>query len=314
MLYPLSYEGGRPARPAVGPALSDTDISIQGRGAYYALGMTAAAIAPTEDALYVPDVASTRFYIGALAKLSVLQYFVAETAVIGSWAAPEPYSRRTGYISDLGALGCGVFADREVCSPAHVLMNASFVVQGLGMAIGALLLGSILLCTAARSGVRLGSGRGPGSAPGLGPWRGRRAGRRTGRRTPWAAAVATVARVLTFAAGFGTVVVGLVPEDAGSVWHVVGAVTYFAAGSFALLLLGGLWLRQTPLGWFILICGAVSLAALTTGGVTGMRVPEPGTLERLMGYPITVGLAAVGLVVAQRVRQERIRKKARTLA
>lgn len=258
--------------------------------------MTAAAIAPTEDALYVPDVASTRFYIGALAKLSVLQYFVAETAVIGSWAAPEPYSRRTGYISDLGALGCGVFSGRDVCSPAHVLMNASFVVQGLGMAIGALLLGSILLCTAARSGVRLGSGR------------------RTGRRTPWVAAVATVARVLTFAAGSGTVVVGLVPEDAGSVWHVVGAVTYFAAGSFALLLLGGLWLRQTPLGWFILICGAVSLAALTTGGVTGMRVPEPGTLERLMGYPITVGLAAVGLIVAQRVRQERIRKKSRKLA
>ena len=278
--------------------------------------MTAAAIALTDDALYVPDVASTRFYIGALAKLSVLQYFVAETAVIGSWAAPEPYSRRTGYISDLGALACGAFSGRDVCSPAHVLMNASFVVQGLGMAIGALLLGSILLCTAARSGVRLGPGPGPGRGRGQGRGLGHSWGPSpgTGRRAPRAAAVATIARVLTFAAGSGTVVVGLVPEDAGSGWHVVGAVTYFAAGSFALLLLGGLWLRQTPLGWFILICGAVSLAALTTGGVTGMRVTEPGTLERLMGYPITVGLAAVGLIVAQRVRQERVRKKARKLA
>jgi hypothetical protein len=69
--------------------------------------------------------------------------------------------------------------------------------------------------------------------------------------------------------------------------------------------LGILWLNQTPLGWFILACGVVSLAALATGGVTRMDVPEPGTLERLMGYPVTVGVAAAGLVVAQRVHRHR---------
>ena len=36
-----------------------------------------------------------------------------------------------------------------------------------------------------------------------------------------------------------------------------------------------------------------------------MDVPEPGTLERLMGYPITIGAAVVGLVVAQRVGEQR---------
>ncbi|MCB5273989.1 hypothetical protein BJG92_01515 [Arthrobacter sp. SO5] len=242
--------------------------------------MTAPAAAPAQDIIYLPDVASTRFYLGALAKLSVLQYFVAEAAVIGAWAGAAPYSRRTGYISDLGATGCGDFEGRDVCSPAHLLMNASFVVQGLGMIVGALLLSAALLCTAARPGVRFV----PGHAS----------------RAPWRAALA--ARVFAGVAGVGTVVVGFVPEDAGSAWHGVGAVMYFAAGALALLLLGWLWLRQTPLGWFILACGLVSLAALITGGVTGMRVPEPGTLERLMGYPITVGMAAVGLVVAQRVR------------
>ncbi|WP_427133707.1 DUF998 domain-containing protein [Pseudarthrobacter sp. S9] len=262
--------------------------------------MTAAAATIPDDVIYIPDVASTRFYIGALAKLSVLQYFVAEAAVIGAWAGPEPYSRRTGLISDLGARGCGVFQSRDVCSPAHVLMNASFVVQGLGMVIGALLLGSALLCLAARPGGRI--ARGPGHGPGQGP------GLRTPRTAGVAAAVA--ARVLTGAAGSGTVIVGLVPEDAGSVWHGVGAVMYFAAGALALLVLGCLWLRQTPLGWFVLACGALSLGALITGGLTGMHVPEPGTLERLMGYPITVGLAAVGLVIAQRVRQERVARKA----
>ena len=129
-----------------------------------------------------------------------------------------------------------------------------------------------------------------------------------GSRFTWAAAIS--ARALTAVAGAGTVLVGLVPEDAGSVWHAVGAIMYFVAGSLALVLLGWLWLRQTPLSWPILACGVVSLGALVTGGVTGMDVPEPGTLERLMGYPITIGTAAVGLVVAQRVGRDRSLRKA----
>ncbi|BAS07491.1 hypothetical protein AHiyo4_09130 [Arthrobacter sp. Hiyo4] len=53
------------------------------------------------------------------------------------------------------------------------------------------------------------------------------------------------------------------------------------------------------------MCGLVSLAALVAGGLTGLDVPEPGTLERLMGYPITLGVAASGLVIAQRVHRHR---------
>ena len=252
--------------------------------------MTAGTTGLSADAIHYPDVAATRFYVGALAKLSVLQYFVAEAAVIGVWAGAEPYSRRTGYISDLGAVACGDLDGRDVCSPAHLLMNASFVVQGFGMMIGALLLGSVLLRCAARP-VPATRGRAGFSA---------------------GVVAAGAARVLTGTAGAGTVIVGLVPEDTGSGWHLAGALMYFAAGAFALLVLGGLWVRRTPLGWIILACGVVSLAALIAGGVTDMHVPEPGTLERLMGYPITVGVAAAGLVIAQRVRHERsLRKGAR---
>lgn len=250
--------------------------------------MAAAAQAQSARGTFLPDTASTRQYIGAWAVLSVVQYFVAEAAVIGAWAGPERYSRRTALISDLGAVNCGVFDGRNVCSPLHVLMNTSFVAQGLGMLLGAILLSSALLRIAARPGVRV-------------------AVSHTGE-VPWLAAVAT--RILTGAAGAGTVIVGLVPEDVGSGWHYAGAVTYFIAGALALLLLGSLWLRQTPLGWFILAAGVVSTAALITAGVTRLDVPEPGTVERLMGYPITIGLAAAGLVIAQRVRQERIVLKA----
>ncbi|WP_458779448.1 DUF998 domain-containing protein [Arthrobacter sp. D3-16] len=230
---------------------------------------------------FIPDTASTRQYIGAWSILSVLQYFAAEAAVIGAWAGPRPYDLRTGYISDLGAINCGVFDGREVCSPLNWLMNASFVVQGLGMLLGALLLSSGLLCVAALAGAWV----------------------QRGRRTPWLAAVTV--RVLTGTAGAGTVIVGLVPEDVGSGWHFAGAVMYFLAGAAALLVLGILWLRKTAMAWFILACGAVSAAALATGGLTGMAVPEPGALERLMGYPVTVGMATAGLVIAQRVHRHR---------
>ncbi|BCW69789.1 hypothetical protein [Arthrobacter sp. NicSoilB8] len=276
--------------------------------------MTAGTTELSAGALYYPDVASTRFYVGALAKLSVLQYFVAESAVIGAWAGQGPYSRRTGYISDLGALACGDFSGRDVCSPAHLLMNVSFAVQGLGMIVGAFLLGSALLCCAARTGVPFARGGVP-FARGIAAGPAGRAGQAArAARARWGAGVAAAgtARLLTGTAGAGTVIVGLVPEDTGSAWHVAGALMYFAAGSLALLVLGGLWLRQTPLAWIILACGVVSFAALIAGGLTGMRVPEPGTLERLMGYPITVGVAAAGLVIAQRVQYERtLRRRAR---
>jgi hypothetical protein len=130
------------------------------------------------------------------------------------------------------------------------------------------------------------------------------------REAPWLTALC--ARVLTGISGAGTMIVGLVPEDAGLLFlHLAGALMFFIGGAFALLLFGVLWLRQTPLGWFILACGAVSLGALITGGVTRMDVPEPGTLERLMGYPITIGLAGVGLVIAQRMHHERQVRKTR---
>jgi hypothetical membrane protein len=232
-------------------------------------------------AVFIPDTGSTRHYIGAWSILSVLQYFAAEAAVIGGWAGPQPYDRRTGFISDLGAVHCGIFDGRNVCSPLHWLMNASFVVQGLGMLLGALLLTSGLLCVAARAGARV----------------------QPGHRKPWLAAVWV--RILAGTAGAGTMIVGLVPEDVGSGWHYTGALMYFIAGALAVLVLGALWLRQTPLGWFVLVCGLASSAALVTGGLTGMDVPEPGTLERLMGYPVTVGMATAGLIIAQRVSQHR---------
>ncbi|SDW00958.1 hypothetical protein SAMN04487912_101104 [Arthrobacter sp. cf158] len=242
---------------------------------------------------FFPDVRSIRANIGGWAQLSVVQYFVAEAAVIEAWAGPEPYSRATGYISDLGAVSCGVYEDRAVCSPLHWLMNASFVVQGLGLILGAVFLTAGLLCVAARPGAA--ARRFRAVADESLPTR--------VLTVPWILAVAI--RILTGVAGGGTVLVGLVPEDLGSPWHFAGALMFFIGGGFALLLLGVLWFRQTPVSWFLTACGLLCIGALIVGGLTGMDVPQPGTLERLMGYPVTIGLAAAGLVIAQRVHTER---------
>ncbi|MFF1830183.1 DUF998 domain-containing protein [Paenarthrobacter sp. NPDC058040] len=250
--------------------------------------MSGHATAPASAGTFLPNVRSIRAAIGGWAQLSVVQYFVAEAAVIDAWAGPDQYSRATGYISDLGAVSCGIYQDRDVCSPAHVLMNASFVVQGLALVLGALFLTAGLLCVAARPGVPARRFHGNGVRV---------------LAKPWILAVAI--RILTGVSGLGTVLVGLVPEDFGSPWHFAGALMFFIGGGFALILLGILWLRQTPVSWFLAACGALCVGALVVGGLTHMDVPEPGLLERLMAYPVTIGLAAAGLVIAQRVHRER---------
>ncbi|MEV7605004.1 hypothetical protein AB0N65_06160 [Paenarthrobacter sp. NPDC089322] len=261
--------------------------------------MNGHAAAPAAAGTFLPDVRSTRATIGGWAQLSVVQYFVAEAAVIEAWAGPEPYSRATGFISDLGAVSCGVYEDRAVCSPLHVLMNASFVVQGLALILGALFLTAGLLCVAARPGIRAQRFH---TVPNDGTTR--------VLSKQWILGVAV--RILTGISGVGTVIVGLVPEDFDSPWHFAGALMFFVGGGFALLLLGILWFRQTPMSWFIAACGSLCIGALVVGALTGMDVPEPGTLERLMAYPVTIGLSAAGLVIAQRVHTERKALRARS--
>ncbi len=178
------------------------------------------ATAPAPAGSFLPDTRGIRANIGGWAQLSVVQYFVAEAAVIEAWAGPGPYSRATGFISDLGAISCGIYEDRAVCSPLHWLMNASFVVQGLALVLGALFLTAGLLSVAARPGVTA---------------RRFRAVAEDSPQTrvltvPWILAVAI--RILTGVAGVGTVLVGLVPEDLGSPLALCGRTDVLHWGRF----------------------------------------------------------------------------------
>ncbi len=73
--------------------------------------------------------------IGAWMWILCVEYFLTQAWVASRWTLDFDITRHA--ISDLGALSCGMFGDRAVCSPYHVVMNVAFVVLGFLMAGGA---------------------------------------------------------------------------------------------------------------------------------------------------------------------------------
>lgn len=226
-----------------------------------------------------PAPADIRHYLGAWSAVSVMQFFLAEAVAALRWAGPQPYSLTDNFISDLGAAHCAVHEGRSVCSPLNWLMNASFVLQGLGMLIAAVLITSAVLQVAARPAAAF----------------------RLDRRPVEALAV----RILLGIAGAGLVVVGLVPEDVLAPLHLTGAGLYFGGGSLALVVLGAQWRQRAPAGWAVLALGIVAFVSTLIGAITRLHVPLPGLLERFMAYPITFGIAVMGAVIYAGARSTR---------
>ena len=75
----------------------------------------------------------TQGWLGAWLWLFCFQFFLAEQIARTGW--PGHYSMARDYISDLGAVHCGV----SPCSSLHWVMNGSFVLQGFLIFFGAVL-------------------------------------------------------------------------------------------------------------------------------------------------------------------------------
>ncbi|MFD6885488.1 DUF998 domain-containing protein [Streptomyces sp. NPDC059957] len=82
-----------------------------------------------------------RLLLGAvILVVNALQWVIIEAVASAAWTAP-PYSYAANYISDLGVPECGTqFQGRDICSPLHAAMNASFMLEGILFATGVLLL------------------------------------------------------------------------------------------------------------------------------------------------------------------------------
>jgi hypothetical membrane protein len=144
-----------------------------------------------------------RTTLGSVLWLLCFQYFVAEQ--IARLASRAPYSVARNVISDLGAVRCVVSTADAVCSPLHWLMNSSFVLQGLLIFFGGLLVRNVFP-------------------------RGK---------------LFTVALILITLSGIGLSIVGLAPEDVHRAIHYAAAAEHFLLNNIGVALLGAALLLQS---------------------------------------------------------------------
>ena len=158
---------------------------------------------------------------------------------------PGHYSMSLNWISDLGSAN----------SPLHWVMNGSFVVQGVLISVGAILMGRLF--------------------PAKASYR--------------------VALLLFLVSGVGVLVVGLVPEDSDAQVHRVAALAHLLAGNLAMILIGVAMLagaaRVRFRGAITLLAGLLGLTALV---LLALGEKNVGTFERLAAYPLTLWLTWTG--------------------
>ncbi len=185
-----------------------------------------------------------------------IQLFIAQLVVGMAWAVH--YSLTQNTISDLGNSACGLYDSRYVCSPLNAWMNFSFIVLGLTMVTG-----SVLIYHEFKKSRY--------NALGFG---------------------------LMALSGIGTLLVGLFPENTVSLAHVLGAGLTFGLGNLALLVLGYSLDIPYRLRLYTLISGGLSLSALIlflSHKYLGLGI---GGMERLVAHPQTIWLIVFGVYIS----------------
>jgi hypothetical membrane protein len=189
-------------------------------------------------------VTPSRYRWGGLAWLLTLQFFVVEAVAAGRF---DGYSYAADVISDLGT----------AASPAAPAMNASFVVQGLLIAAGALLLG-----------------------PGL-------AG--TGGRVARVLLVAAGAGVLLVGL--------FPSDGDGTVHSFAATVHLLGGGLGLIALAYGVRPRSEALGTALALLGLLGvIATVFFGSVVFLGLGEGG-MERVAAYVVPVGLTVAGVAL-----------------
>jgi len=193
--------------------------------------------------------------LGPVFYIASVQYFLVQFLVAQRWSPSYSISRDT--ISDLGNTNCATFDARFVCSPLHNVMNASFIILGIGMILGS----ALIVYEFAKS---------RGTALGL----------------------ASMAL-----SGVGVIMVGVFPENTVSVLHVIGAAIPFVIGNVAIIMLGFSMKLSAPFRLYSFLSGVIAIFALgcyTSSHYLGLG---EGGIERVVAYPQTVWLIATGLYI-----------------
>ena len=153
---------------------------------------------------------------------------------ITQFATTQPYSMRTEAISDLGITKCGTYPEYitkqtfKLCSPLHLVMDATFVMYGALIMLGVSL----------------------------------------GLRFVWPVAkFRKVGLALLFFGGIEAVVAGFSPLDLAPVLHRISGGFAIGALDLGLVLLGT-GIRKTRFGVFTLVTGALGIFGFLMDGKT----------------------------------------------
>lgn len=209
---------------------------------------------------------SRRRWLGPLLYLSSAQYFLVQVIVGALWN--PSYSWKNNAISDLGNTVCGTFNSRPVCSPAHDLMNLSFVVLGATMLIGSLLV------------------------------------KKSDEVRRWASIGFRCMEI----AGAGVDLVGLFPENTVSVVHGLGAGLAFVLGNIGIIVLGVTLRIPRVLRVFSVLAGTVALTALVAFARSHNIGLGEGGIERVVAYPQTIWLIVMGTYLLRSHRSNHPRR------
>ena len=98
------------------------------------------------------------------------------------------------------------------------------------------------------------------------------------------------------AAGVGTILVGLFPENSISALHILGAGLAFVLGNVGIIIIGT-QLSQPWLKSISLIAGGVALAAAATFASGHSILIGNGGIERLAAYPQSIWMIIIGLML-----------------
>ncbi len=182
------------------------------------------------------------------------------TQYVVALAWHHTYSWSQNTISDLGNNVCAVYNGRYVCSPMHGWMNFSFILLGLFMMLGSGLIYHEFI------------------------------------ENKWD----RISFILMGLGGFGTVLVGLFPENTIGVIHFFGAFLPFFLGNLSLIIIGIKLAMPKPMRIYTGITGAVALiGSLLFITHTNLSLGTGG-IERLAAYPQTIWLIVFGLYMSSR--------------
>lgn len=165
------------------------------------------------------------------------------------------YDMTRNYISDLGAVRCG-----DACSPWHALMNISFVLQGLLIFFGGVLVRKLF---------------------------------------PPRSAV-TAALILIALSGVGVLLVGLAPEDVNPRLHYAAAAEHFLLSNAGMVVLALALLRNMPSRMYFgytVVSGLTGMTATLFLSRNLLFELGPGSMERIASYPFPLWLSVTGLLL-----------------